>query len=431
MAASSIPSFDPRVLLSQPQIHPIPYLRGQTTSSDQLSIIEAKIQEIMMHLEFPPQEDKARSFLERLQQTRELKSELLSLRVHTAGMLGLQSQGAVAVDALQFSPMSAKDVHKASRLIKVIDFSNHLSFFLTPCIIDASIEKTRSCFTHFQDLLRNLSRPQAEATPDDENPITSMIVDEVRLSLQEICSEVTEVNRGNVFSTAWQGPMIHYYQEIERAARAALAVLEKMNQKYDENLQRSFGLTSPILYVGSRLKETDLMIHQLYAKIGIVHPHATTRLTSAVPTEPATQPAAAAAAGTTEEPTELNASSPDDQTTVTRVPKRKASERFYRHLKKETASTRNKKPASERQRREKKKDPLKDGYEASLSYADVDTSSHLSSSASSVSPFPDDLFADFLQGGFFVNFEPIPPFDLADFFEELQASNQQDPSKDS
>mgnify|MGYP003353105548 CR=1 FL=1 len=48
-----------------------------------------------------------------------------------------------------------------------------------------------------------------------------------------------EVNRGNMFSNTWQGPMIQYYQEIERTAKTAFAVFEKMNQKYDEYLQGS------------------------------------------------------------------------------------------------------------------------------------------------------------------------------------------------
>jgi hypothetical protein len=74
MAASRIPSFAPQFPLSQLQIQPTPYLRGQASPSAQLSIIGAKIQDIMTHLEFPTYEDKAQSLGKRLKQMKAVSS---------------------------------------------------------------------------------------------------------------------------------------------------------------------------------------------------------------------------------------------------------------------------------------------------------------------------------------------------------------------
>jgi hypothetical protein len=161
------------------------------------------------------------------------------------------------------------------------------------------------------------------------------MIDEVRLSLQDINTEMTEVNRGNIFSTAWQGPMMEYYEEAERTTRAGHAILEKMNQKYDEYLQRAFVLTPPARYVGNRLKESDHVIHQLFTKMSLALPHAHVVHTSA---QQDPVPAAASA----EEPEALDASSPEEKMASARAPKRKASERFYKNLQKKVRSKKTK-----------------------------------------------------------------------------------------
>jgi hypothetical protein len=274
MASRTTPGFESQsYAFGSIAFHPI--LATQAPASFQeLSMIDARIQEIILNLEIPTKEQKTISCSNRFIHTTNLKAELQSLRTHLVSYVSERSDPQLGLQPDQLNPIRVEDKYQAFRLAQIIDHTKHVSAPTHIYSLEEAILRTKSSQTLFNIFLQKLNQPLAQPPQADQqgviNDKTFTIIEDIRINLELFDDEITQINRGNFFSSSQHLEMYsYYYQVAESTATTSFRLLQAINQKFNDYIKTIPLNPIAVRYIQYKIEQTKFLAGGICTKLGL------------------------------------------------------------------------------------------------------------------------------------------------------------------